>query len=47
MPPDYNVSAAALAGDSPKQADPGDVMFVDLSQALEVRHSAPEGWWTG
>jgi AraC-like DNA-binding protein len=38
-----NGSAAGLAGDSHKQADPGDVMFVDLSQALAVRHSAPEG----
>jgi hypothetical protein len=42
-----NGSAAALAGDGPKQADPGDVMFVDLLQELAVRHSAPEAWWTG
>jgi AraC-like DNA-binding protein len=38
-----NGSAAGLAGDSHKQADPGDVMFVDLSQALVIRQSAPEG----
>ena len=38
-----NGSAAGLAGDCHKQADPGDVMFVDLSQALLIRQSAPEG----
>jgi AraC-like DNA-binding protein len=38
-----NGSAAGLAGDSHKQADPGDVMFVDLSQALAIRQSSPEG----
>ena len=29
------------------QAEPGDVMFVDLSQALAMRESAPEGFVDG
>ncbi len=36
-------SAAGLAGDRPMRADPGDVMFVDLSQSLTMRQSAPDG----
>jgi AraC-like DNA-binding protein len=38
-----NGSAAGLAGDRPIRADPGDVMFVDLSQSLTMRQSAPDG----
>jgi AraC-like DNA-binding protein len=38
-----NGSAAGLAGDGPIRADPGDVMFIDLSQAMTMRQSAPEG----
>jgi AraC-like DNA-binding protein len=38
-----NGSATGLAGGGPMRADPGDVMFVDLSQALTMRQSAPEG----
>jgi AraC-like DNA-binding protein len=38
-----NGSTAGLTGDSHRQADPGDVMFIDLSQALAIRQSAPEG----
>jgi AraC-like DNA-binding protein len=38
-----NGSAAGLAGDGPIRADPGDVMFIDLSQAMTLRQSAPEG----
>lgn len=42
-----NGSATGLAGDGPMQAGPGDVMFVDLSQALAMRQSAPEGFVDG
>jgi AraC-like DNA-binding protein len=42
-----NGSATGLAGDGPMQAEPGDVMFVDLSQALAMRESAPEGFVDG
>jgi AraC-like DNA-binding protein len=38
-----NGSAAGLAGDRPMRADPGDVIFVDLSQSLTMRQSAQEG----
>jgi AraC-like DNA-binding protein len=38
-----NGSAAGLAGDNPMQADPGDVLFVDLSRTLTMRQSASEG----
>ena len=38
-----NGSESGLAGDGPIQSDPGDIMFVDLSQTLAVRQSAPEG----
>lgn len=40
-------SATGLAGDGPIQAEPGDVMFLDLTQALAVRESAPEGFAGG
>ncbi len=36
-------SETGFAGDSPIEADQGDVMFVDLSQTLAVRQSAPDG----
>ena len=36
-------SAAGLAGDRPMGVDPGDVMFVDLSQSLTMRQSAADG----
>lgn len=42
-----NGSASGLAGDGPLQAEPGDVMFVDLTQALAMRESAPEGFVGG
>ena len=42
-----NGSASGLAGDGPVQAEPGDVMFVDLTQALAMRQSAPEGFVGG
>jgi AraC-like DNA-binding protein len=42
-----NGSAAGLAGDPPMQAEPGDVIFVDLSQALAMGESAPEGFVDG
>jgi AraC-like DNA-binding protein len=38
-----NGSATGLAGDGPMRADPGDVIFVDLSQSLKVRQSASDG----
>ena len=38
-----NGSATGLAGDGAMRADPGDVMFVDLSQSLTMRQSAPDG----
>jgi len=38
-----NGSATGLAGDGPMRADPGDVIFVDLSQSLTVRQSASDG----
>ena len=38
-----NGSVAGLAGDRPVCADAGDVMFVDLSQSLTIRQSAPHG----
>jgi AraC-like DNA-binding protein len=38
-----NGSAIGLAGDGPVRADPGDVIFVDLSQSLKVRQSASDG----
>jgi len=38
-----NGSASGLAGDGPMRADPGDVIFVDLSQSLTVRQSASDG----
>jgi AraC-like DNA-binding protein len=37
-----NGYTSGLAGDGPIHADPGDVMFVDLSQALTMRQSAPK-----
>src|SRR5208282_5078856 len=36
-------SATGLAGDGLMRADPGDVMFADLSQSLTMRQSAPDG----
>ncbi|HTZ66114.1 MAG TPA: helix-turn-helix domain-containing protein [Roseiarcus sp.] len=42
-----NGSATGLAGDGPMQAEAGDVMFVDLSQALAVREAAAEGFVEG
>ena len=38
-----NGSAVGLAGDGPMRTDPGDIMFIDLSQALTMRQSSPEG----
>ncbi|HEX9169179.1 MAG TPA: helix-turn-helix domain-containing protein [Roseiarcus sp.] len=38
-----NGSATGLAGDAAMRADPGDVMFVDLSQSLTMRQVAPDG----
>ena len=38
-----NGSATGLAGESPTQAEPGDVLFIDLTQALAMRESAPQG----
>jgi AraC-like DNA-binding protein len=38
-----NGSTTGLAGDRPVCADPGDVLFVDLSQSLAMRQSAPDG----
>lgn len=38
-----NGSATGLAGDGPIRADPGDVIFVDLSQSLTMRQSAADG----
>jgi AraC-like DNA-binding protein len=38
-----NGSAAGLAGDGPMRTDPGDVIFVDLSQSLTMRQSAQDG----
>src|SRR5579864_8408780 len=40
-------SVAGLAGDGPMRAEPGDVTFIDLTQALAVRESAPEGFVGG
>src|SRR6185437_2054298 len=40
-------SASGLAGDGPMQTGPGDVLFVDLTQALAMRESAPEGFVGG
>jgi len=40
-------SASGLAGDGPMQTGPGDVLFVDLTQALAMRESAPEGFAGG
>ncbi|HLY00149.1 MAG TPA: helix-turn-helix domain-containing protein [Roseiarcus sp.] len=40
-------SATGLAGDGPMRAEPGDVTFIDLTQALAVRESAPEGFVGG
>jgi AraC-like DNA-binding protein len=37
-------SATGLAGDAPMQAEPGDVIFVDLTQALAMRESARDGF---
>jgi AraC-like DNA-binding protein len=48
-----NGSATGLAGDRAVSADPGDVIFVDLSQSLTIRQSAQDGLvdeltlWTG
>jgi AraC-like DNA-binding protein len=42
-----NGSATGFAGDGPMRAEPGDVMFVDLSQALAMREAAPEGFVDG
>jgi AraC-like DNA-binding protein len=36
-------SVAGLAGDRPIRADPGDVIFIDLSRSLTMRQSAPNG----
>jgi AraC-like DNA-binding protein len=38
-----NGSTSGLVGDRPVCADPGDVLFVDLSQSLAMRQSAPDG----
>jgi AraC-like DNA-binding protein len=38
-----NGAASGLAGDRPMSADPGDVIFIDLSQSLTLRQSAPDG----
>ena len=38
-----NGSATGLAGDGAIRADPGDVIFVDLSQSLTMRQSAADG----
>ena len=38
-----NGSATGLAGDGAMSAEPGDVMFFDLSQSLTMRQSAPDG----
>jgi AraC-like DNA-binding protein len=38
-----NGSATGLAGDGPVRADPGDVIFVDLSQSLTMRQSTQDG----
>jgi AraC-like DNA-binding protein len=40
-------SANGLAGEGAMQAEPGDVMFVDLTQALAAWESAPEGFVGG
>ena len=42
-----NGSATGLAGDAPIRSEPGDVIFVDLSQALAMRESAPDGFVDG
>jgi AraC-like DNA-binding protein len=42
-----NGSATGLAGDGPVRADPGDVLFVDLSQSLTMRQCAPDGLFDG
>ncbi len=39
--------ATGLAGDGPMRAEPGDVMFIDLTRGLAVRQSAPEGFVGG
>jgi AraC-like DNA-binding protein len=36
-------SITGFAGDAPIRADPGDLMFVDLSQSLTIRQSAADG----
>jgi len=38
-----NGAATGLAGDRPMRADSGDVLFLDLSQSLTMRQSAPDG----
>jgi AraC-like DNA-binding protein len=38
-----NGSSTGLAGDRPMRADPGDVIFVDLSQSLTMRQLAQDG----
>jgi AraC-like DNA-binding protein len=40
-------SVSGLVGDGAIEAEPGDVMFVDLTQALAIRQSAPEGFVDG
>lgn len=40
-------SATGLAGRGPMRAEPDDVLFVDLAQALAMRQSAPEGFARG
>jgi len=40
-------STTGLAGDGPMQAEAGDVIFIDLTQAITMRESAPEGFVEG
>jgi AraC-like DNA-binding protein len=39
-----NGSTTGLAGDCPMRAESGDVIFIDLTQALAMRESAPQGF---
>ncbi len=42
-----NGATTGLAGDGAMQVEPGDVLFIDLTQTLAMRQSAPQGFVEG